>query len=194
MLCWHFTHIVIKSESLKKLNSKKKKNWIPAHTEPINHKNRTWWIFTNQSHLHHQSQIKKWSLTKHLEATLCSFPSHHHQTPSNGNNYLEAFFFWWACTWPALVSKLSLLKKIFIFGCTGSSLMLVGFLSLGWVGATRFFSTLLYVCVHVHSLSLIQLFATLWTVAHQAPLSMGFHQVLFLWLMVSLIALGTRAQ
>ena len=47
------------------------------------------------------------------------------------------FFFWWACTWPALVSKLSLLKKIFIFGCTGSSLMLVGFLSLGWVGATH---------------------------------------------------------
>ena len=30
------------------------------------------------------------------------------------------------------------------------------------------------VCVHTQSVSLIQLFATPWTVAHQAPLSMGF--------------------
>ena len=29
-------------------------------------------------------------------------------------------------------------------------------------------------CVHVQSLSCVQLFATPWTVAHQAPLSMGF--------------------
>ena len=30
------------------------------------------------------------------------------------------------------------------------------------------------ICVHAQSLSHVQLFATLWTVAHQAPLSMGF--------------------
>ena len=30
------------------------------------------------------------------------------------------------------------------------------------------------VCVHVHMLSYVQLFATPWTVAHWAPLSMGF--------------------
>ena len=29
-------------------------------------------------------------------------------------------------------------------------------------------------CVHAKSLSRVQLFATPWTVAHQAPLSMGF--------------------
>jgi len=29
-------------------------------------------------------------------------------------------------------------------------------------------------CVHAKVLSRVQLFATLWTVAHQAPLSMGF--------------------
>ena len=31
-----------------------------------------------------------------------------------------------------------------------------------------------YMCVHVQLLSHIQLFAIPWTVAHQAPLSMGF--------------------
>ena len=31
-----------------------------------------------------------------------------------------------------------------------------------------------YVCAGVYPLSRVQLFATLWTVAHQAPLSMGF--------------------
>ena len=30
------------------------------------------------------------------------------------------------------------------------------------------------VCTHMHTLSHVQLFATPWTVAHQAPLSMGF--------------------
>ena len=29
-------------------------------------------------------------------------------------------------------------------------------------------------CVHAQSVSCVQLFATLWTVAHQAPLAMGF--------------------
>ena len=31
-----------------------------------------------------------------------------------------------------------------------------------------------YICVHAQSLSCVQYFVTLWTVAHQAPLSMGF--------------------
>lgn len=71
-------------------------------------------------------QIKKWSLTKHLEAALCSFPSHHHQTPSKGNNCLEPFFFFfnWACAWPALASKLSLwLHWVF---CDACGLSLIG--------------------------------------------------------------------
>ena len=33
---------------------------------------------------------------------------------------------------------------------------------------------LLYACMHAQSLSRVQLFVTPWTVAHQAPLSMGF--------------------
>ena len=32
-----------------------------------------------------------------------------------------------------------------------------------------------YVCVHAQSLRHIRFFATLWTVAHQASLSMGFY-------------------
>ena len=35
-------------------------------------------------------------------------------------------------------------------------------------------SLLILTCMRVQLLSRVQLFATLWTVAHQAPLSMGF--------------------
>ena len=37
-----------------------------------------------------------------------------------------------------------------------------------------FCSVTLFVCAHVHSVSRVRLFATPWTVACQAPLSMGF--------------------
>ena len=49
---------------------------------------------------------------------------------------------------------------------------------LGLPSALRLFCSLIYmcvcVCVPVQSLSHVRLFVTPWTVAHQAPLSMGF--------------------
>ena len=40
-------------------------------------------------------------------------------------------------------------------------------------------------CVHVQLLSRVQLFATLWAVAHQASLSMGFQARILEWVAIS---------